>query len=485
MLGKKRRPGRELFYIAGSIEDLIPEDYVLKKVNTVLDLGWLRKEVRGLYCENNGRPGIDPECAVRLMLAGFMLGIVHDRELMREAQIHLGIRWFAGYSLEEILPDHSSLTRIRQRWGEEKFKMIFERTVMQCVKAGLVKGDLVHVDATLIRADVSWESLVERHVEKVASENGDDGGDDGPEGKTKKVSETDPDATMATSRKDYRLEPTYKQHTAVDDEKGVIVDVEVTTGEKNEGKKLPEQVERVEAQTGKKVATLTADGGYGHSGNYAYLEARGTDAVIPPQTRGGRRKGVPSTRFKYDASVKDKSKHKIPPAPQSRRFCRVHHRRLPAEHVSGGLVCTFDATPSTAATPNAACGLPWLDFCLISRASPLWCDHASVGAGVPACAASIAAGRPLPGPTQEILEPSSAGGSINKWASQAIASTELGRRFDLGMTAGRSTKRCAAAEAVEHAEAARTPTGSGIVPPAHLPSHRRTPCLLSRRPGLS
>ena len=79
MLGKKRRPGRELFYIAGSIEDLIPEDYVLKKVNKVLDLGWLREEVRGLYCENNGRPGIDPECAVRLMLAGFMLGISGSR----------------------------------------------------------------------------------------------------------------------------------------------------------------------------------------------------------------------------------------------------------------------------------------------------------------------------------------------------------------------------------------------------------------------
>jgi transposase len=301
MIGKKKRPGRELFYIAGSVEDLIPEDHVLKRVNKVLDLGWLREEVKGAYCEDNGRPGIDPECAVRLMLAGFLLGIVHDRELMREAQVHLGIRWFAGYRLEEVLPDHSSLTRIRQRWGKEKFREIFERTVKQCVKAGLVKGDLIHVDATLIRADVSWESLVERHVEKVASENEDDGGDDGPKGKTKKVSETDADATMATSRKDYRLSPSYKQHTAVDDEKGVIVDVEVTTGEENEGKKLSGQLERVEEHTGRKVETVTADGAYASADNYMYLERRGTEAIIPPQARGGRGKGLPSTRFKYDA----------------------------------------------------------------------------------------------------------------------------------------------------------------------------------------
>jgi transposase len=301
MLGKKERAKRELFYLAGSIEDLIPEDHVLKRVNRILSLSWLRDEVKELYCEDNGRPGIDPESAVRLMLAGFLLGIVHDRELMREAQVHLGIRWFAGYRLDEVLPDHSSLTRIRQRWGEEKFREIFERTVKQCVKAGLVKGDLVHVDATLIRADVSWESLVERHVEKVTSENEDDGGDDGPKGRTKKVSETDPDATMATSRKDYRLEPSYKQHTAVDDEKGVIVDVEVTTGEECEGKKLAEQIERVEKQTGKKVETATADGAYANAGNYLYLERRGTQAIIPPQARAGRGKGLPSTRFRYDA----------------------------------------------------------------------------------------------------------------------------------------------------------------------------------------
>ena len=119
----------------GSLRDLVPDDHVLARVNRVLDLSWLSAEVGQLYAPNVGRPGIDPEAAVRLMLAGFLLGIVHDRRLMREAQVNLAIRWFAGYGLQDRLPDHSSLTRIRQRWGAERFRRIFERTVKACIAA--------------------------------------------------------------------------------------------------------------------------------------------------------------------------------------------------------------------------------------------------------------------------------------------------------------------------------------------------------------
>src|ERR1700693_6456895 len=107
------------------------------------------------------------------MLAGFLLGIVHDRRLMREAQVNLAIRWFTGYALHEALPDHSSLTRIRQRWGVERFRQIFERTVRACIAAKIATGEVLHVDASLIRANVSWESLAVRHVEAVSEVNGD------------------------------------------------------------------------------------------------------------------------------------------------------------------------------------------------------------------------------------------------------------------------------------------------------------------------
>src|SRR5205823_4141718 len=119
------------------------------RVDRVLNLSWLRDEVRSCYAANgSGRPGIDPEVAIRLMLAGFLVGIVHDRRLMPEAQVNIAIRWFAGLDLHDLLPDHSSLTRIRQRWGADLFRRIFIRTVQSCVAAGIAKGEVVHIDVT-------------------------------------------------------------------------------------------------------------------------------------------------------------------------------------------------------------------------------------------------------------------------------------------------------------------------------------------------
>ena len=170
MLGYKERDQLELF-ITGSLRQLIPDEHILARVDRVLDLSWLREEVADCYCLEDGRPGIAPEVAVRLMLAGLLSGIVHDRKLMREAQVNIAIRWFVGYALHEELPDHSSLTRIRQRWGEERFRKIFKRTVEACLKAKIATAEVVHIDASLIRANVSWDSLVERRVEDVLGEN--------------------------------------------------------------------------------------------------------------------------------------------------------------------------------------------------------------------------------------------------------------------------------------------------------------------------
>src|SRR5512134_2979888 len=283
MLGSKERGQLELF-VSGSLRQLIPEDHLLTRVDRVLDLSWLREEVASLYCDGNGRPGIDPEVAVRLMLAGFLLGMAHDRRLLREAQVNIAIRWFAGYGLHETLPDHSSLTRIRQRWGPERFRCIFERTVRACLDARIAKGEIVHIDASLIRADVSWESLAVRYVE-TGEANAEAGGEAEKKsrqtGKYKKVCPTDPDATMATNARNRRLEPAYKQHTAVDDLRGVILDVAVTTGEVNEGQVIERQVDATMATTGVAIATVTADAGYAYVKVYRALERHRIDALIP------------------------------------------------------------------------------------------------------------------------------------------------------------------------------------------------------------
>ena len=307
MLGTQNRGQDELF-VAGSLRDLAPDDYVLKRVDKVMDFSWLRDEIRDLYDDHMGRPSIDPEAAVRLMLAGFFHGIVPDRKLLREARMHIGIRWFAGFKLHEKLPHHSSLTRLRQRWGPERFKCVFQKTVQACVDAGLVDGETVHIDATLIRADVSWESIVEQHTEKILSENDEDQPDPKPPGrprkrdkKPKKISQTDPEATLTTSKNSYRMEPSYKQHTAVDDKASVVVDVAVTTGEENEGKQLIAQIERVESTTRRRIKTVSSDAGYSHSSNYAALEDRQITAIIPPQKETYHGKHLPLRRFKYDA----------------------------------------------------------------------------------------------------------------------------------------------------------------------------------------
>ena len=232
MLGRKERSQLELF-ISGPLRQLIPDDHVLVRVDRVFDLSWLRDEVADCYCRDDGRPGIDPEAAVRLMLAGLLSGIVHDRRLMREAQVNLAIRWFAGYALHEKLPDHSSLTRIRQRWGPERFKAVLSRTVKACIAARIATGEVLHLDATLIRANVSWDAIVEAHADAVLTEL-DSTPAPSPEvattSKTQRICQTDPDASLGKGGRLPRVEPAYKQQTAVDTKQGVILDVEMTTG---------------------------------------------------------------------------------------------------------------------------------------------------------------------------------------------------------------------------------------------------------------
>jgi transposase len=311
MLGSKPRGQLELMMV-GSLRDLVPDDHVLARVDRVLDLSWLRTEVRGCYAaDGTGRPGIDPEAAVRLMLAGFLLGIMHDRRLMREAQVNLAIRWFAGYGLHDTLPDHSSLTRIRQRWGAERFRRIFTRTVQACVAARIAKGEIVHIDSSLVRADVSWDAIARRHADAVEATNGDDasarGADCGghPPGtklEASSICKTDPDASLTKNNKAHRSEPSYKHHSAVDAKHGVILDVAVTTGAVHDTRTVADQLTDVAAATGKAIRAVTMDASYAITRVFADLEQRGIEAVIPAKAERPAKKGtIPVRRFKLDA----------------------------------------------------------------------------------------------------------------------------------------------------------------------------------------
>jgi len=309
MVGKKDRSPSLFMFVPGDLTDFIPKDHILRRVDRALKLDWVVDEVRDAYCPDNGAPSIDPMVVIRLLIVGFLFDIVHIRELLREVQVNIAMRWYIGYGLDETLPDHSSLSKIVDRWGEARFKRIYQRVVKACVAAGLVDGKKVHIDATLIRANVSWQSLITVPAEGISEGKPEAGKRKSGRPRTrppkrKKRSTTDPDATQAKASRGQRLEPCFKQHTAVDDKSGVITDVAVTTGEANEGEQLLAQIDRVEANTGVAVEIVTGDAGYAHPVNYQQLETRKIDAVIPPQREHHHCPKLPSRRFKYDSKYR-------------------------------------------------------------------------------------------------------------------------------------------------------------------------------------
>jgi transposase len=144
-----------------SLEDLVPQDNFYRRLEETLDLSFVRDLVRPLYARG-GRSSVDPVVFFRLQLVMFFEDIRSERELMRVAADRLSVRWFLGYDLHEPLPDHSSLTRIRERYGLEVFRRFFERIVEECFEAGLVWGKELFFDSTKVEADAAMDSLVSR-----------------------------------------------------------------------------------------------------------------------------------------------------------------------------------------------------------------------------------------------------------------------------------------------------------------------------------
>src|SRR5215207_8641463 len=165
-----------------SLEELIPPNHCYRHLEQRLDLGFVRDLVRDAYAET-GRPSIDPVIFFKLQLILFFEGLRSERQLMPVVADRLSLRWYLGYDLTEALPDHSSLTRIRQRYGLEVFRRFFETIVTQCVEAGLVWGEELYIDATKVAANAALDSLrprvaVEAHLAELfaAEEDAADGG---------------------------------------------------------------------------------------------------------------------------------------------------------------------------------------------------------------------------------------------------------------------------------------------------------------------
>jgi transposase len=146
-----------------SLEDLVPKDNFYRRLEKTLDLSFVRELVRPRYARG-GRSSIDPVVFFRLQLVMFFEDIRSERQLMEVAADRLSVRWFLGYDLDEALPDHSSLTRIRERYGLQTFRRFFERIVELCMEAGVVWGKELYFDATKVEAKASLDSMRSRSL---------------------------------------------------------------------------------------------------------------------------------------------------------------------------------------------------------------------------------------------------------------------------------------------------------------------------------
>jgi transposase len=144
-----------------SLEDLVPQHHFYRRLQARLVLSFVRALVAPLYA-GGGRPSVDPVVFFKLQLVMFFEDIRSERQLMKVVSDRLSLRWYLGYDLFEPLPDHSSLTRIRERFGLEVSRRFFERIAAECVEAGLVWGEELFFDATKVEANASMESRVPR-----------------------------------------------------------------------------------------------------------------------------------------------------------------------------------------------------------------------------------------------------------------------------------------------------------------------------------
>src|SRR6266540_6238258 len=176
MMGFKERAFAPL--VAVSLEELVPQDHFYRHLQRALDLSFVHDLVRESYA-TLGRPSIDPVVFFKLQLVMFFEDIRSERLLMRQVADRLSVRWYVGYNLDEPLPEHSSLTRIRQRFGVVIFRRFFEAIVDQCRQAKLIWGKELYFDATKVEANAAMDSVkarfaVEAHLTHLFEEPGEE-----------------------------------------------------------------------------------------------------------------------------------------------------------------------------------------------------------------------------------------------------------------------------------------------------------------------
>ncbi len=307
-----------------TMEELVPQDHILRKIDKAIDFSFINKICKPYYCENNGRPAVEPESLFRMLFIGYLFGIRSERRLLKEIEVNIAYRWFIGYDLTEKLPDVSVIwqNRLRRYNGSDIPQQIFDEIVRQAMSNGLVGGKILYSDSTHLKASANKRKYEEKVVKKESQDyikdlnkainedrvahgkkplkfNGDELKeeseeekenyfDDDSQGgtpasaedtKTIKTSTTDPESGFM--HRDGKPQGFfYLDHRTVDSKTNIITDVYVTPGNTNDVKpyiaRLKEQIKKF----GFKVKYVGLDAGYNVSNICRQIYEMGIEAAM-------------------------------------------------------------------------------------------------------------------------------------------------------------------------------------------------------------
>jgi transposase len=333
MMGRQDRDQGQLFY-EFNLDEMIPPDHLLRRMNVFATavLADLHLQLKGFYSDI-GRPSVDPELMIRMLLVGYCYGIRHERRLCQEVAMHLAYRWFCKLDLDDKVPHHStfSVNRLGRFRDSEILRQIFESVVAACMVAGLVKGEGFAVDASVMEANASryhgkapdeldWtdaqrqKRAVAEYLAGLEAEAQDQEGKDGhgggpdatptakPDRKPPKViSPSDPSSAW-TAKANKRVQFGYGLNYLIDLEHAVIVDVEPTPARTyDEVASTKTMLERTERRFSLKPKRLAADTAYGTGRFLGWLVGRGIAPHIPVRDASERDDGTFSrSDFRWD-----------------------------------------------------------------------------------------------------------------------------------------------------------------------------------------
>ena len=313
MMSRHGRAQSKLFYTGFNLEQRVRLNHPLRKIAKSIDFDFVYDEVGHLY-GTNGNPSVAPPVILKLMLLLVFYNVRSERELIDTVPERMDWLWFLGFDLDTPIPNHSVLSKARSRWGVEVFRNFFERIVWQCVEVGLVDGSKLFMDASIIEADASMNSVLDigslthqlhqsyPEFERRLEEQAESGRPSFKKVNKKRVSTTDPDAAIT---RDGGAKLAYKIHRGVDGANEVITATRTTAGDTHESHVLEALIDDHEANTEESVATVIADAQYGTVENLLKCHDRDVNAHMPHLCKAAQKRNAAKgifgqDRFQYD-----------------------------------------------------------------------------------------------------------------------------------------------------------------------------------------